>query len=58
MAADSICRMVPSTSSWRRSVRTREVEAAYRAACSRFVTVLDELCGELAFVAAAVFAGD
>ena len=28
----------------------REVERAYRAACSRFGTVLDELCGELAFL--------
>lgn len=28
----------------------REVERAYRAACSRFETVLDELCGELAFL--------
>ena len=27
-----------------------EVEAAYRAARSRFVTVLDELCGELSFL--------
>src|ERR1700739_1527891 len=27
-----------------------EVEAAYRAACARFVTVLDELCGELSFL--------
>lgn len=28
----------------------REVEAAYRAACARFVTVLDELCTELAYL--------
>ena len=28
----------------------REVENAYRAACARFVTVLDELCSELAFL--------
>jgi len=28
----------------------REVEAAYRAAGARFVTVLDELCGELAYL--------
>jgi ApbE superfamily uncharacterized protein (UPF0280 family) len=28
----------------------REVEAAYRAAGGRFVTVLDELCGELSFL--------
>src|SRR5579863_10623663 len=28
----------------------REVEVAYRAACERFVTVLDELCGELSFL--------
>jgi ApbE superfamily uncharacterized protein (UPF0280 family) len=28
----------------------REVEAAYRAAATRFVTVLDELCNELAFL--------
>jgi uncharacterized protein len=27
-----------------------EVEAGYRAACARFVTVLDELCGELPFL--------
>ena len=27
-----------------------EVHAAYRAACERFVTVLDELCGELALL--------
>jgi uncharacterized protein len=29
---------------------TREIEAAYRAAAKRFVTVLDELCSELAFL--------
>ena len=28
----------------------REIEAAYRAAAARFVTVLDELCSELAFL--------
>jgi len=28
----------------------REVEAAYRAAAARFVTVLDELCGELKYL--------
>jgi ApbE superfamily uncharacterized protein (UPF0280 family) len=28
----------------------RQVNAAYRAACSRFVSVLDELCGELSFL--------
>ena len=28
----------------------REVEAAYRAASARFVTVLDELCGELSYL--------
>lgn len=28
----------------------REVQAAYRAACARFVTVLDELCAELSFL--------
>jgi ApbE superfamily uncharacterized protein (UPF0280 family) len=28
----------------------REIEVAYRAASSRFVTVLDELCGELSFL--------
>jgi ApbE superfamily uncharacterized protein (UPF0280 family) len=28
----------------------REIEAAYRAAATRFVTVLDELCNELAFL--------
>jgi ApbE superfamily uncharacterized protein (UPF0280 family) len=28
----------------------REIEAAYRAAGARFVTVLDELCGELAYL--------
>jgi ApbE superfamily uncharacterized protein (UPF0280 family) len=28
----------------------REIEAAYRAACSRFVLVLDELCGELSYL--------
>jgi len=27
--------------------RPREIEAAYRAACARFVTTLDELCSEL-----------
>jgi len=27
-----------------------EIETAYRAACARFVTVLDELCGELSFL--------
>ncbi|MFZ0733617.1 MAG: UPF0280 family protein [Candidatus Sulfotelmatobacter sp.] len=27
-----------------------EVQVAYRAACARFVNVLDELCGELAFL--------
>src|SRR5579859_6387757 len=27
---------------------TREIELAYQAVASRFVTVLDELCGELA----------
>jgi uncharacterized protein len=27
-----------------------EIEAAYRAACARFVAVLDELCGELSFL--------
>jgi ApbE superfamily uncharacterized protein (UPF0280 family) len=27
-----------------------EVDAGYRAACARFVTVLDELCGELAYL--------
>ena len=31
----------------------REIELAYRAACSRFVTVLDELCGELTFLRSA-----
>lgn len=30
--------------------RTQQVDAAYRAACERFVTVLDELCNELAFL--------
>ncbi len=29
---------------------TREIEAAYCAACTRFVRVLDELCGELSFL--------
>ena len=29
---------------------TREVELAYRAAADRFVSILDELCGELAFL--------
>lgn len=29
---------------------TSEVEAAYHAACTRFATVLDELCGELALL--------
>jgi ApbE superfamily uncharacterized protein (UPF0280 family) len=29
---------------------SKEVEGAYRAACARFVTVLDELCGELQFL--------
>lgn len=28
----------------------RQIEIAYRAACSRFVNVLDELCAELAFL--------
>lgn len=28
----------------------REIEMAYRAACDRFMTVLDELCGELAML--------
>ena len=28
----------------------QQVEAAYHAACSRFVTILDELCGELVFL--------
>ena len=28
----------------------REVDLAYQAACARFVTVLDELCGELTFL--------
>jgi ApbE superfamily uncharacterized protein (UPF0280 family) len=28
----------------------REVETAYRAACARFMTVLDELCSELSFL--------
>ncbi len=28
----------------------REIEAAYHAACARFVTVLDDLCGELSFL--------
>jgi len=28
----------------------REIEAAYRSACARFVSVLDELCGELKFL--------
>jgi uncharacterized protein len=32
----------------------REVEAAYRAAGGRFTTVLDELCGELAFLRTAL----
>ena len=27
-----------------------EVDLAYHAACARFVTVLDELCGELKFL--------
>ena len=27
-----------------------EIDTAYRAACARFVTVLDELCGELSFL--------
>src|SRR5271170_5782550 len=31
-----------------------EVEAAYRAPCERFTTILDELCGELAFLRAAL----
>jgi uncharacterized protein len=31
-----------------------EVEAAYRAACERFTTVLDELCGELPFLRTAL----
>lgn len=31
-----------------------EVERAYRAAASRFVTVLDELCGELGFLRQAI----
>src|SRR5579863_8471840 len=30
--------------------RSSEVERAYRAACARFETVLDELCSELAFL--------
>jgi ApbE superfamily uncharacterized protein (UPF0280 family) len=30
-----------------------EIETAYRAACSRFGTVLDELCGELTFLRSA-----
>jgi ApbE superfamily uncharacterized protein (UPF0280 family) len=32
----------------------RDVEAAYRAASERFTTVLDELCGELAFLRTAL----
>jgi ApbE superfamily uncharacterized protein (UPF0280 family) len=35
----------------------REVEAAYRAASARFVTVLDELCGELSFLRRACSTG-
>jgi ApbE superfamily uncharacterized protein (UPF0280 family) len=35
----------------------REVEAAYRAASARFVTVLDELCSELSFLRRACSAG-
>jgi len=35
----------------------REVEAAYRAAGGRFVTVLDELCGELSFLRRACSTG-
>ena len=31
-----------------------EVEAAYRAACERFITVLDELCAELPFLRTAL----
>ncbi len=31
-----------------------EVEAAYRAACERFITVLDELCSELPFLRTAL----
>jgi uncharacterized protein len=31
-----------------------EVEAAYRAACERFTTILDELCGELQFLRTAL----
>ncbi len=33
---------------------TAEVEKAYRAACERFTTVLDELCGELPFLRTAL----
>jgi|SRR5579872_329425 len=29
---------------------TREIDAAYRAACTRFVCLLDELCGELSYL--------
>lgn len=29
---------------------TRQIKAAYRAACTRFVSVLDDLCGELFFL--------
>ena len=35
----------------------REVEAAYRAASARFLTVLDELCGELTFLRRACSTG-
>lgn len=35
----------------------REVEEAYRAASARFVTVLDELCGELSFLRRACLTG-
>src|ERR1700693_4353729 len=35
----------------------REVEAAYRSASARFVTVLDELCGELSLLRRACSTG-
>src|ERR1700724_1862231 len=34
----------------------QEIDAAYRAASARFVTVLDQLCGELACLRSACFA--
>ena len=35
----------------------REIESAYRAAGARFITVLDELCGELPHLRQCLFAG-